>query len=96
MFLYCFFCIVFLYCFFVLYFFTVFLYCIFVLFYCIVVFLIVKTSFLCRVDRAQENLHFLMDICEQALYILETEETMEVNAQDKTLSDWSLQDFFVI
>jgi len=29
-----------------------------------------------RVDRAQENLHFLMDICEQALYILETEETM--------------------
>ena len=31
-----------------------------------------------RVDRAQENLHFLMDICEQTLYILETEEAIEV------------------
>ena len=33
-----------------------------------------------RVDRAQENLHFLMDICEGVLYILETEETMEVRS----------------
>ena len=33
----------------------------------------------CRVDRAQENLHFLMDICESTLYILEMEETIEVH-----------------
>ncbi|XP_023345984.1 eye-specific diacylglycerol kinase isoform X2 [Eurytemora carolleeae] len=32
-----------------------------------------------RVDRAQENLHFLPDICENTLYILETEEIVESN-----------------
>lgn len=30
-----------------------------------------------RIDRAQENLHFLIDICEGVLYILETEECLE-------------------
>jgi hypothetical protein len=31
-------------------------------------------QFCLRLDRAQENLHFLIDICENFLYILETEE----------------------
>jgi len=30
-----------------------------------------------RVDRAQENLHFVMDICDSMLYILETDDNIE-------------------
>jgi len=30
-----------------------------------------------RVDRAQENLHFVMDICDAMLYILETDDNIE-------------------
>ena len=29
-------------------------------------------------DRAQENLHFVMDICDSMLYILETDDNIEV------------------
>ena len=29
-------------------------------------------------DRAQENLHFVMDICDAMLYILETDDNIEV------------------
>jgi hypothetical protein len=34
----------------------------------------VKSCRVPRLDRAQENLHFLIDICENFLYILETDE----------------------
>ena len=48
-----------------------------------------------RLDRAQENLHFLIDICENFLYILETDDHEVGQANSTKMSHFRRKFLFV-